>query len=101
MPLRRCFTVLAAVAVLSVLPTIGHAADAPGPSPSLVRQMEELDRGVVALDPGNGRVFVGWRLLGTDAEDVGFNLYRTSGGRTEKVNAAPLEKAGRGSDGVR
>lgn len=39
------------------------------------RQMEKLDRGVVAIPDGD-HVFVSWRLLATDPEDISFNLYR-------------------------
>ncbi len=56
--------------------------------------MERLDRGVVAIRQGEGKVFVGWRLLGTDEESVGFNLYRaTDGGEPVKLNAEPLTQA--------
>ncbi|MBN1361697.1 MAG: rhamnogalacturonan lyase [Sedimentisphaerales bacterium] len=50
------------------------------------RQMEKLDRGAVAIAQGDGKVYVGWRLLGTDPNDVAFNVYR---GDT-KVNDAPI-----------
>ncbi|MCQ2103392.1 MAG: hypothetical protein MJY98_09240, partial [Fibrobacter sp.] len=39
------------------------------------RQMEALDRGLVAVKTGNG-VFLSWRVLGTDGNATGFNLYR-------------------------
>lgn len=39
------------------------------------RHIEWLDRGVVAIKVKEG-VFVGWRLLGTDAADIGFHVYR-------------------------
>jgi hypothetical protein len=39
------------------------------------RIVEELNRGVVAVDTGSG-IYVGWRLLGTDPETVSFNVYR-------------------------
>jgi len=39
------------------------------------RQMEYLDRGVVAVKITNG-VFLSWRLLGTDNPATAFNLYR-------------------------
>ncbi len=55
------------------------------------RQMERLDRGVVAVHDSNGDVFVSWRLLGTDRPDVGFNLYRQSeGAAAERLNDQPL-----------
>lgn len=58
------------------------------------RQMEKLDRGVVAVNQGEGRVFVSWRLLGTEPDDIAFNVYRTSGdSEPVKQNAEPLGKA--------
>lgn len=39
-------------------------------------QMEKIDRGVVALPAAKKGVFVSWRLLGTDAKDVYFDLKR-------------------------
>ena len=44
------------------------------------RQMENLSRGVVAIQQADGKVFVSWRLLGTDPENIAFNLYRKSEG---------------------
>ncbi len=42
------------------------------------RVMECLDRGVVAV-PSNDKVFVSWRLFGTDPTETAFNLYRQVG----------------------
>ncbi|SHK96074.1 hypothetical protein [Fibrobacter sp. UWEL] len=39
------------------------------------RQMEALDRGLVAVKVSNG-VYLSWRVLGTDGNATGFNLYR-------------------------
>lgn len=53
-------------------------------------QLENLGRGVVAVRTGSN-VYVGWRLLGSDASAVGFNVYRsTNGGTAVKLNATPL-----------
>ncbi|WP_454192922.1 rhamnogalacturonan lyase [Paenibacillus sp. Marseille-Q7038] len=49
------------------------------------RQMEYLDRGVVAVKTDTG-VFVSWRLLGTEGTGVTFNVYRD----VVKVNATPI-----------
>ena len=58
------------------------------------RQMEYLDRGVVAVQQEDGNVFVSWRMLGTDPENVAFNLYRvTDGKKAVKLNAAPLTQS--------
>lgn len=40
------------------------------------RQMENLGRGVVAVCSNDG-IFVSWRLLATDDDNIGFNVYRT------------------------
>lgn len=56
-------------------------------------QMEYLTRGVYAVSSGNGKVFVSWRLLGTENSDLSFNLYRTANGKTVKLNKAPLQTA--------
>ncbi len=44
------------------------------------RQMEKLGRGVVAVRTGSSTAYVGWRLLGTDAENIGFNVLRSANG---------------------
>jgi rhamnogalacturonan endolyase len=69
----KSISAIIAVVLLCVLP-----ADAQ-------RQMEDLGRGVVAVNQGGGKVYVGWRLLGTDPNDVAFNLYRVTG------DAEPVE----------
>jgi rhamnogalacturonan endolyase len=57
------------------------------------RQMENLDRGVVALRTGVDSVFVSWRLLGTEPSDVGFNVYRSTGNQTPvKLNKEVLKE---------
>ena len=50
------------------------------------KQVEKLDRGVLAIATGGG-TFVSWRVLGTDAAETRFNLYRDG----VKLNATPLE----------
>jgi rhamnogalacturonan endolyase len=59
---------------------------------SAQKQMEALGRGVVALRNADNKVFVSWRLLGTESPTLSFNLYRTINGKTEKLNSAPLTK---------
>ena len=62
----------------------------PAPA-SAQRQMERLGRGVVAVRQLDGRVWVGWRLLGTEPDGVSFNLYRSyDGAPPVKLNDAPL-----------
>ncbi|MGV3587841.1 MAG: rhamnogalacturonan lyase [Adhaeribacter sp.] len=55
------------------------------------RIMENLGRGVVAVNQGGGKVFVSWRMLGNDPENIAFNLYRKSGSKSPtKLNKQPL-----------
>lgn len=55
------------------------------------RQMEQLGRGIVAVYQGEGKVFISWRLLGTDAVETAFNVYRsTNGGKATKLNDRPI-----------
>ena len=52
------------------------------------RQMEKLDRGLVAIKVNDG-VFLSWRMLGTDPTNIAFNLYRNG----MKVNSSPITGA--------
>ncbi len=64
---------------LSSLPTPDAAVNDP-------KQMEYLNRGVVAVRRNAATVYIGWRLLGTDPANIAFNLYRDS----VKINNMPL-----------
>jgi fibronectin-binding autotransporter adhesin len=56
---------------------------------SAQRQMEKLGRGVVAMRTGTSSAYVGWRLLATDPEGVGFNVLRSvNGGMATQINSA-------------
>lgn len=55
------------------------------------RQMELLGRGVVAVNQGDGKVSVSWRMFGTDADAIAFNLYRAAdSGKPVKLNDKPI-----------
>src|SRR5690606_15768275 len=54
------------------------------------RQMEHLSRGLVAIRQDDEKIFLSWRLLATDAEDVRFNVYRVTGDKKVKLNKQPL-----------
>jgi len=56
---------------------------------SAQRQMEKLGRGVVAINQGDGRVYVGWRMLGTDPDNIAFNVYRNN----TRVNSQPITES--------
>lgn len=56
-----------------------------------LKAQEYLDRGVVAVKSENNDVFVSWRLLQTDPENIGFNIYRsTHGSIPVKLNKTVL-----------
>jgi len=55
------------------------------------RQMEYLNRGIVAMPDGKGNIFVNWRLFATDSNNIAFNVYRSvNDGRAVKLNAKPI-----------
>lgn len=55
------------------------------------RQMEWLGRGVHAVAKPDGHVFVSWRLLGSDPDNIAFNVYRTAyPGKPVKLNRQPI-----------
>ena len=77
-------TWLASLAVAAVLLLAG-------PSARAQRRMEYLTRGVVAVHQGGGKVFVAWRLLGTDPQAIAFNVYRSAGGGPPlRLNPEPI-----------
>ncbi|GAB1158700.1 rhamnogalacturonan lyase [Paenibacillus illinoisensis] len=78
---------IAGIALLSsaMLTTAFGLGNTPVTEAAGTRQMEFLDRGVVAVKTGTG-VFVSWRLLGTEGSNVSFNVYRDG----TKVNASPI-----------
>jgi rhamnogalacturonan endolyase len=58
------------------------------------RQMEYLDRGLVAVNQGSGKVFLSWRMLGTEPDNIAYNIYHRAGNKPPvKINAAPLTEA--------
>src|SRR5690625_3659328 len=51
-----------------------------------VRQMEFLDRGLIAVQVEDG-IFVSWRMLGTEGDDTFFDLYRDG----VRINEHPID----------
>ncbi|MEY3898015.1 MAG: hypothetical protein RLZZ214_3536 [Verrucomicrobiota bacterium] len=60
---------------------------------SAQREMESLDRGLVAIRQDGGKVYLGWRLLGSEPEKTAFNLYRVMDAGSQRVNPQPLTGA--------
>ena len=84
----------ALVAVSALLASCA-TAQVPDAQPAKLppRQMETLGRGVVAIKQNDGKIFVGWRMVGTDPDGIAFNLYRATGGKTVLLNPQPLTGA--------
>jgi len=75
-----------AIAVL--LLSVTYDSDA---APKKVQLEEQLDRGVIARPVGDGKVYVGWRLLKSDPKSVAFNVYRRNGqAEPVKLNDNPI-----------
>jgi len=63
--------------------------------------MERLDRGIVAVPLDSSRVFVSWRMLATDPDDIAFNLYRKVGNQKPvRANKSPLKATNFVDEGV-
>src|SRR5690606_22118043 len=61
-------------------------APAPDPVVTAPKQMEMLDRGLVAVKKSASEVYIGWRMFGTDPAAIAFNVYRDG----VKLNNAPI-----------
>lgn len=77
---------LSALIATAALVAAGLTALTPGTAEAATaRQVEALDRGVISVYTGSGNL-VSWRWLGTDPNDVSFNVYRAG----TKVNSTPI-----------
>ncbi len=52
------------------------------------RVNEKINRGMLAIPNNDGQVYLGWRLLATDADGTAFNIYRS----VEDTEAVKLNK---------
>ena len=94
-------SILAFALAISACGTPGSSAPSPSNGSTPARQMERLNRGLVAVPEGRNRVFVSWRLLGADPDAVAFNLYRIVGNAAPvRVNKAPLTEATSTTDSI-
>ncbi|MFJ2946560.1 rhamnogalacturonan lyase [Streptomyces sp. NPDC087226] len=82
---RRRFALPAALAAAALAGAgLTALSDTPAQA-ATARQVEKLDRGVVSVYNGSGNL-VSWRWLGTDPDNVAFNVYRAG----TKVNSSPI-----------
>ena len=52
---------------------------------------EKINRGMLAVPNKQGKIYLGWRLLKTDAGAAAFNVYRSvEGAEAMKLNAGPV-----------
>ena len=83
-PSRTAVAVAVAVAAMALL----------GPDLAAAQEGEHLDRGLVVRRCREGAdswVYVGWRLLASDPEDVAFHVYRqTADGPFERLTSKPI-----------
>ncbi|WP_129839226.1 rhamnogalacturonan lyase [Streptomyces sp. RFCAC02] len=79
-------TVAATAMVLPALPASAASDGHGGGHSTPVRQMEELDRAPVAVLTENG-VFVSWRMLGLDRDNISFHVYRDG----ERITRRPVK----------
>ncbi|MFT4175982.1 MAG: rhamnogalacturonan lyase [Luteolibacter sp.] len=71
---------------LFVFPLLCLCPDAARSQDLPPRVMEWLGRGIVALETREG-IFISWRVVGTDEDNIRFDVYRND----EKINPKPLE----------
>src|SRR4051812_15706345 len=79
--LRR---ILIATSAIGALSAMANAVDAAAP-----REAERLDRGLIASPAKGGGWLVSWRLLDSDARNIGFDVYRDG----RRINAKPVSEA--------
>jgi rhamnogalacturonan endolyase len=64
------------------------------------RQMENLNRGIIAVRTGTDSVYIGWRMLGTEPDEISFNIYRQNGNeKPVKLNKKPIVESTNYVDG--
>lgn len=77
--------------VTPMVRVFSEAAPPPPPPPApdeivtTPKQLESLDRGLVAVKTASG-VYIGWRMFGNDPAAIAFNIYRDG----TKINATPI-----------
>ena len=82
--LKRSTRKLTATSLLLALAATSAVAAEP-------RHMEKLDRGVVAIVQPDKKVFISWRLLGTEPMDTTFDVFHIGSDRREtKLNKQPI-----------
>ena len=55
-------------------------------APKTARQMEHLDRALVAVTTADAKLYLSWRMFATDPDTIAFNVYRNN----TRINPAPI-----------
>lgn len=96
---RKKFKMMYAVLVASLVAAMPISTVAQTTTQqSSVRRMEYLNRGVVALETSDG-IYMSWRFLGDDPDDVQFNVYKNGEKIATVINSTNyIDKIGNKSD---
>lgn len=73
------YALLVSLTLTGVSRTVAIAAPPDMSAAAAPRQMEWLDRGLIARPIEEGGVYLGWRMLGTEPDSIAFNVYRRYG----------------------
>ncbi len=87
------------ILLLALFAVVGVQAFSQEPN-SPVSQMEQLDRGLVAIPGSSGKCFVSWRLLGTDDENTTFEVLKNGNPIKSNIYQTTSFMAAAGKDDV-
>ena len=87
------------IILLALFAVVGVQAFSQEPN-TPVSQMEQLDRGLVAIPGSSGKCFVSWRLLGTDDENTTFEVLKNGNPIKSNIYQTTSFMAAAGKDDV-
>ena len=87
------------ILLLALFAIVGASAFSQEPN-TPVSQMEQLDRGLVAIPGSSGKCFVSWRLLGTDDENTTFEVLKNGNPIKSNIYQTTSFMAAAGKDDV-
>lgn len=87
------------ILLLALFAVMGASAFSQEPN-TPVSQMEQLDRGLIAIPGSSGKCFVSWRLLGTDDENTTFEVLKNGNPIKSNIYQTTSFMAAAGKDDV-
>ena len=87
------------ILLLALFAIVGVQAFSQEPN-TPVSQMEQLDRGLIAIPGSSGKCFVSWRLLGTDDENTTFEVLKNGNPIKSNIYQTTSFMAAAGKDDV-